>query len=232
MENAAKALEMAAGILISILILGLVVYAYRNLSETKRIQQDVLKSEQSADFNRSFEGYNKESLLGSELISLANKIYDYDSRYDTADGYSEITLKITNVTSAQFPTYYVISSSGADHCSNSNFLSNAHKKLIDEIDTKGQIVKVTITPPTPPGGPAINYTAKELYIMYKKTSDKTKLKAILGVADEVDVKTTIEGYEYTKLVNEQEDFARQSFKQTNWKYDKYGRISEIEYKVE
>ena len=94
MENAAKALEIAGGVLFSLIILGALVMGYNKVSELKRTEYKVQEAAQATDFNKDYESYNTESVYGSEVFSLANKVSDYNSRYTEADGYVQITLKV------------------------------------------------------------------------------------------------------------------------------------------
>ena len=95
MENATKALEMATGVLIAILVIGLCVYAYNNLSEEKKIEQSAESASQATDFNKSYEAFNKSGLQGSEILSLANKIVDYNAKEAEKKGYQKIQLSVT-----------------------------------------------------------------------------------------------------------------------------------------
>lgn len=94
MENATKALEMASGVLIALLIIGLCSYMYNNLSEEKNIEEKELTAEQAANFNESYEVFNKAGLQGSEILSLANKIIDYNKKEADKKGYNQITLNV------------------------------------------------------------------------------------------------------------------------------------------
>lgn len=96
MENATKALEMAASVLIGLLIIGALVFVYTKISQTKQVEQDSLSSQQAADFNKKFEAYNRNGVYGSELLSLANLIVDYNNKEaNEVKGYKEITLEVS-----------------------------------------------------------------------------------------------------------------------------------------
>ena len=59
MENATKALVMAGGILITILIIGALYLMFSNLAEYQNSKDDLNKASQIAEFNNQFEPYNK-----------------------------------------------------------------------------------------------------------------------------------------------------------------------------
>ena len=97
MDNAAKALLMAAGVLIAILTISLAVLAFNQMSAYQRSQSDLVKTEQLADFNEQFIQYIRDDLTGIDLVTLANKVVDYNKKESGAgeiDYNQEITLII------------------------------------------------------------------------------------------------------------------------------------------
>lgn len=94
MENATQALRIAAGVLFALLILGLLVAFYNNMSELKRYEQAQTASEQSADFNKQYDVYNR-TLYGSELLSLVNKADNYNKTEVIDKGYPKMEVTVT-----------------------------------------------------------------------------------------------------------------------------------------
>ena len=98
MENAAKALIIAAGVLLAILILTLVLYVWSSLSEYQNEKYELQYIENIAKFNEQFAQYDRNDVAGYELISLANKVADYNAKYSkdgkNNEGYNPITLTI------------------------------------------------------------------------------------------------------------------------------------------
>ncbi len=99
MENASKALIMAGGIILAMLIVSLLIFAWSKFSEFYS-SDDVLREVQNvAKFNEQFTAYDR-IVSGYELISLANKVADYNFRYSNAENakndqkYEPITLII------------------------------------------------------------------------------------------------------------------------------------------
>lgn len=90
MENATKALMMAASILITILILGLLVFTFRNIKETQDEDRDSILTEQVTQFNKRFTAYEKE-IRGNELYSLINRMIDYNQLIDDNAGTNKAT---------------------------------------------------------------------------------------------------------------------------------------------
>lgn len=81
MENASKALVMAGGILIALMILGSLVLLFSNLQDYQNKTDASTKQSQIAKYNSQFEPYNKENLTLMELKSLYNKIISNNERY-------------------------------------------------------------------------------------------------------------------------------------------------------
>lgn len=79
MENASRAIIMAGGILIAIVIITVVVIVFGSISDVYTEEGMSLTNEQLEEYNRKFSTYDK-SLYGSELLSLANLVHDYNER--------------------------------------------------------------------------------------------------------------------------------------------------------
>lgn len=78
MENATKALLMAAGILITIVVLSLAIFTYGSVSNYYQTKQRNVSQEQIAAFNREYSVYDRDDVSGFELVSLINKAIDFN----------------------------------------------------------------------------------------------------------------------------------------------------------
>lgn len=81
MENATKALLIVAGVMIGIMILSLLVLGYNQISSYYASKDADEAITQLAKFNETFENYNKSNIRGTDLLTLMNKIIDYNERY-------------------------------------------------------------------------------------------------------------------------------------------------------
>jgi len=99
MENASKALLIAAGIFLAVLLISLLVGLYNQISEFYAQQHDLVEMEQTQKFNARFENYNRDDIRGSDLISLMNRVIDYNATesYFEGTGYERIKVTITLV---------------------------------------------------------------------------------------------------------------------------------------
>ena len=73
MENAAKALEMAGGILIAILVITMFTYMFNNLSENQAVQTYNAETDKLKAFNAKYLAYDKSILYGADIISVINQ---------------------------------------------------------------------------------------------------------------------------------------------------------------
>lgn len=80
MENASKALLIAGGMLMVMLVIGLVLYVRQNYSDYYASQEEFKNIENVTQFNKQFTSYERNDVKGNELISLINKIIDYNDR--------------------------------------------------------------------------------------------------------------------------------------------------------
>lgn len=96
MENATKALLIAAAVLLAIMVISLLVTMYNQIASKYQQEQELIAIDQLEQFNRQFENYNRDSLRGNELISFMNKIIDYNASqsYEVDTGYERIRVTI------------------------------------------------------------------------------------------------------------------------------------------
>ena len=83
MENASKALLMAGGMILAILILTLLIYAWNLFSDYQSSGEKLANIENTSKFNQQFTNYDRNDVEGYELISLVNQIVDYNERKTT-----------------------------------------------------------------------------------------------------------------------------------------------------
>ena len=94
MENASKALIMAAGVLISLVILGAFMLMMSNLTDYQDKSYQAHADAQTVDFNNQYVSYARDNIRGNDMISLMNKVLDYNDR-KTDEGYTEMQISFT-----------------------------------------------------------------------------------------------------------------------------------------
>ena len=99
MENATKALIIAGGMLIAMLIVGLLTWGYTQIRSLQQENVTEEERQQIVEFNERFEAYNKKVVRGYQMISLANLVYDTNTRYTYDNGYSPVTIIVDGLSS-------------------------------------------------------------------------------------------------------------------------------------
>ena len=94
MENASKALIMAASVLIGIVIISAFILMMSNLTSYQESSYSSTLSSQIAEFNNQFTTYARNNIRGSDMISLMNKVVDYNTRYTGTEGYTKMQVTI------------------------------------------------------------------------------------------------------------------------------------------
>ena len=92
MENATKALIIAGGMLIAMLIVGLLTWGYTQIRALQQANVTEEERQQVVDFNERFEAYNKKVVRGYQMISLYNFVYYTNTRYTEEVGYTPVTI--------------------------------------------------------------------------------------------------------------------------------------------
>lgn len=210
MENMTKALEIAASVLIGVLILSLLVFGYNQIREQKNIEQKNERASQLSKFNINFESYAKDTVYGSEILSLANEVINYNER-KAVDGYQEIELEVKISTGVLKGQYLVAGTYSATS------LDQQYKKLVKKIKE----ADITVF------GKSISYWSK---LSDKETEKTVKARSDFSESEYTKLKTNRTTYK--KYVEEQTDFARKTFKYDDvTEYDSgNGRIIKIMFK--
>lgn len=79
MENVTKALLIAAGMFLTVLLASMVVLFYNRISSFYEQQYEFTVIEQTEKFNAQFENYHRDGIRGNELISFMNKVINYNA---------------------------------------------------------------------------------------------------------------------------------------------------------
>ena len=94
MENASKALIIAASVLISIVIISAFILMMSNLTDYQMKSNKEAADQQTTEFNNQYDTYNRKDIRGSDMISLMSRVVDYNTR-KTAEGYTEMGIEVT-----------------------------------------------------------------------------------------------------------------------------------------
>ena len=117
MENASKALIMAAGVLLGIMVLSLAVFLFANFGGTSEQIHQTMEADQLNQFNTQYTKYlTKGDVTIYDVISVANlanennRYYEFKTRQTTGeardgkDAYISVWLKDTNIVGSMVVT--------------------------------------------------------------------------------------------------------------------------------
>lgn len=95
MENMTKALIIAAAMIGVVLILSILMLGYNRISAHYKNEHDLAMIEQTEEFNKRFENYNREGVRGNDIISLMNRIIDYNASQSYQDETKYPRIEVT-----------------------------------------------------------------------------------------------------------------------------------------
>lgn len=84
MENASKALLIAGGILLSIIVLTLFMLMVNSLTDYQQQETQTQKQADIISFNNQYAGYMRDDVSGTDILSLINKVVYYNKTKSTA----------------------------------------------------------------------------------------------------------------------------------------------------
>ncbi len=87
MENAVKALEIAAGVLIGVILMALIAYFFSSIGKFPKQQDDTKTTEQLSKFNLEYEVYDKKGMYGTDVISCLTKAQSNNEKYAKGGAY-------------------------------------------------------------------------------------------------------------------------------------------------
>lgn len=100
MENAAKALVIAGGILLAIMTLTMLIYGLTATTRMAEAQEQSKKVEEVTKFNTEFESYNKKRMFGVDVVTVINKAINNNAKMNIQDPdrryYVNIIVNIPN----------------------------------------------------------------------------------------------------------------------------------------
>ena len=104
MENATKALLIAGGVLLAIIIISLLVRTYGNISLFQRQQVSAEEAERIESYNKEYTKYLNQYVYGTEVITAINKTVNNNTK--TNDNI-EIKIYFTQEEYKYYRRYYV-----------------------------------------------------------------------------------------------------------------------------
>lgn len=123
--NMSKALMMVGGVVIAIIIISVLTLFIRKIAPLQQQLEDIEALEQTAEFNKQYEVYNKSLMLGVDLISVINKAASNNKAYIDAYGVEDyiiynylinIEFNLKNNLEETLEVYYIDESGNEEIC--------------------------------------------------------------------------------------------------------------------
>lgn len=93
MDNAAKALLMAGGILIAIIVISLFIMAYSNITQLAQLKADEELRQEIVESNKKYLAFNKTAMYGTDVISILNLVIS-DNRINNVKAGEELYINV------------------------------------------------------------------------------------------------------------------------------------------
>lgn len=209
MENASKALIMAGSVLVALMVISLLVIFFNNIRDLQGVEQNSEKLEQTVEYNKQYDVYAR-NVYGSELLSIANKVVDYNKREAQNKGYAKIELYV-QIPNDMDSTYF----------KKGTYTSASLKNEVENIEKQiEEIGKISISSST-----SSRVSRKVSQLASMRTRDIEEL----GILQE-DYKTQVNQYNVYKTLLTQ--VKAKVFQYVNFEYDKNnGRVTKMNYKL-
>ena len=224
MENASKALVMAGGILIALLVVGALMLMINQVSYYQKSESTSEKAQQQAEFNKEYVQFTYGDVKGYELISLVNKVINYNSKEavgNSVDYSLKITVNIDMVgtTGTSFAQKYGINGNTALF-KKKYTISDGNTNFYDDISKYRELENTY-----------------SLSIMSKLSANYDKLKAVEGKNDEyanamkeITGRAGVNvGIKDIKQYREYSEFKTSTFKPGEVKYYPNGQVKEMSF---
>jgi len=85
MENASKALIMAGGMLLAMMLLAMIVYVGTSMGDMAESQDRKVATEQIEEFNQTYLAYDKNRMYGIDVITVVNKAINHNKTIEATE---------------------------------------------------------------------------------------------------------------------------------------------------
>lgn len=240
MENASKALIMAGSILLTIMVVGMLIYFLSQYRQFPQAQTEAERLAQVSKFNMEYESYDKKEMYGTEVATVVNKVIDNNKKYaDQRTGelkkgesnhYIDVEITVNSDIQKYAIQYYEVQQPDED--TKSYVAEDTHRKgtivgyingdrnkkveynLDEKTFTKGQEISLLRGTNSNSTVITLNQTIEEFF----KDTDTVRIQLISGGTAVAD-KSKFDSRNYTEVYSGFTDFKRKYFKCTEIGYD-------------
>lgn len=118
MENAAKALLIAGGILIALVIISTGIIVYTRTRDLHEYESAAREEEQVRKFNQEYTAYDKKELRGIEIITITNKAINNNIQNPETPITIEVRINRTDILDGLQPGNYIFTGSALNTYNN------------------------------------------------------------------------------------------------------------------
>ena len=118
MENAAKALLIAGGILIALVIISTGIIVYTRTRDLHEYESAAREEEQVRKFNQEYTAYDKKELRGIEIITITNKAINNNVQNPENPITIEVRINRTDILDGLQPNNYIFTGSALNTYNN------------------------------------------------------------------------------------------------------------------
>ena len=210
MENASKALLIAGGVLIAILIVSVLVVTLNIVNSNQKTREKALATEQLAEFNQKYEAYNKKALRGTDIITLMKMAIENNNNASSDNPYYinvVIDLGSEKIEDSSIRT--VILDKDKEVISDETKRNSSSLAGTSKIELGTWTGNVTYKP----NGKVVNFFSTNSTDSVEETKENNGNTMIV--------------YKYSPFTT----FKNAIFQCTNVEYNNQGRIKELEFKL-
>ncbi|MCI8832596.1 MAG: hypothetical protein HFJ19_00055 [Clostridia bacterium] len=215
MDNAAKGLLMAGGMLLAVIVISIFIYSYNNITRLSQAQQDTELQKEIEEYNQQYLAFNKSAMYGTDVISILNLAISnnkLNNVQNTPDDqlYVDVSFKL-KFDSIQDTVYvYTLNTkTNRYEVSKANTSKNAQYGALDFEFTPGEY--------------SLKNHLEQINEFVKSKANLEEEKSI----ESTDADGTV--LKYTVKYSGVADFKRKTFKCSKVEYDKFGRVKSLNF---
>ncbi len=218
MENAAKGLLMAGGMLLAVIVISLFIYGYTNVTHLAEADQNKELLEEIQEYNQQYLAYNKSAMYGTDVISILNLAISNN--------------KLNNVQNTPNDQLFI----DIAFKLNEPIEDTAYKYTYNTRTNLYEVIKMVGDSRIATYGVS-NFEFTNLNTYYSLSNNLEPITAFVKSSDERteqknitktdrDTNTVLE---YTITYKGIADFKRKTFKCSKVEYDQFGRVKKLQF---
>ncbi len=215
MENAAKGLLIAGGMLLAVIVISIFIYGYTNITHLAEADKNEQLLKEIQEYNQPYLAYNKSAMYGTDVISILNlalsnnKLNNVQNSHDD-QLYVNVSFKL-KFDSIQ-DTVYV-------HTLN----TRTNRYEVSKANTSKNAQYGGLNFEFTPGEYSLKNHLEEIKAFLESSNDLEEKKEVIDTAQNGTV------LKYTIKYSGIADFKRKTFKCSKVEYDEFGRIKSLKF---